>query len=62
MLIECISYQLKGERGDTGADPMLQMKDFLLGRKVCDEAWLDRAGAALQTRLEATKKSKSRHG
>jgi TPP-dependent pyruvate/acetoin dehydrogenase alpha subunit len=62
VLIECISYQLKGERGDTGADPMLQMKDFLLGRKVCDEAWLDRAGAALQTRLEATKKSKSRHG
>lgn len=60
VLIECISYRLKGAGGNAEADPMLQMKDFLLERKVCDEAWLDRAGAALQTRLETTKKSKTR--
>ena len=56
VLIECISYRLKDAGGDAGADPMLHMKDFLLGRKVCDEAWLDRAGAALQMRLDAARK------
>jgi hypothetical protein len=29
------------------------MKEFLLGRKVCTEAWLKRAGDGLRRRIEA---------
>jgi TPP-dependent pyruvate/acetoin dehydrogenase alpha subunit len=58
VLIDCISYWLKGTTEDAKADPLLQMKDFLLGRKVCDEAWLEEAGAALRTRLEAARKDR----
>ncbi len=43
VLIECVAYGADGERGSAPVDPLVQMKQFLLGRKVCTEAWLERA-------------------
>jgi TPP-dependent pyruvate/acetoin dehydrogenase alpha subunit len=56
VLIECVSYRLEGAAEGAEADSVLQMRDFLLGRKVCDKAWLDQSGAALRARLEAARK------
>jgi TPP-dependent pyruvate/acetoin dehydrogenase alpha subunit len=51
VLMECVTYRLRGERKKSFVDPILQMKSFLIGRKVCSEAWPDKAGNALQTRI-----------
>ncbi len=34
-------------------DPISQMKDFLIKRKVCSETWVDRAGDVLRRNLQA---------
>ena len=36
-------------------DPLKQMKTFLLARKVCTAAWLEKAGERLRTRISSTK-------
>jgi TPP-dependent pyruvate/acetoin dehydrogenase alpha subunit len=53
VLIECVAYRM----GVTGApgDPLVQMKEFLLGRKVCSKAWLERAGDGLRRRIGAAR-------
>jgi acetoin:2,6-dichlorophenolindophenol oxidoreductase subunit alpha len=51
VLIDCVTYKTKGEKADSHADPLLRMKDFLLGRKVCTETWLQNAGDSLRRRL-----------
>lgn len=50
VLVECVTYQLKNEQS-SAVDPIVQMKSFLIGRKVCTEAWLDRAGDRLQKKI-----------
>jgi acetoin:2,6-dichlorophenolindophenol oxidoreductase subunit alpha len=52
VLVECVTYQLKNERKASVVDPIAQMKSFLMGRKVCTEAWLDRAGDRLRKRIQ----------
>jgi TPP-dependent pyruvate/acetoin dehydrogenase alpha subunit len=52
VLVECVAFPVKKKRG-AAVDPILQMREFLLGRKVCDEAWLDRAGDALGRQMSA---------
>jgi TPP-dependent pyruvate/acetoin dehydrogenase alpha subunit len=49
VLVECMSFRAAG-----GAiDPLAQMKEFLLGRKVCTKAWLEVPGKRLQRRIAA---------
>lgn len=54
VLIECISGRIKGRRTDEPDDPILQMKDFLIGRKVCDEEWANHVGDALHKTIART--------
>ncbi|WP_353071520.1 thiamine pyrophosphate-dependent enzyme [Tunturiibacter gelidoferens] len=54
VLIECKGYRVDGVGGDSRQDPLVQMKSFLLGRKVCTKAWLERAGERLRKRISST--------
>jgi TPP-dependent pyruvate/acetoin dehydrogenase alpha subunit len=51
VLIECKGYWVEGTRKNSNDDPLAHMKSFLLGRKVCTEAWLERAGERLRGRI-----------
>jgi len=55
VLIECVDYRKKGPEGDAFGDPLEEMKKFLLGRRVCTKAWLERAGEGMRRRIAATK-------
>jgi len=55
VLIECVAYETKGAKVDSPGDPLLQMKEFLLGRKVCTEARLQNAGDSLRRRLSSAR-------
>jgi TPP-dependent pyruvate/acetoin dehydrogenase alpha subunit len=54
-LIECVAYRAGGSGVDASGDPLEQMKEFLLGRKVCTKAWLERAGEGLRRRISAAR-------
>ena len=51
VLVECVAYRLEGERKAAWVDPLVQMKEFLLWRKVCKEAWLHRTGDGLRRQI-----------
>ena len=55
MLIECVAHRLDGKRKGAMDDPILRMRKFMLGRKVCSEAWLNGVGDAFRKRMEATR-------
>jgi TPP-dependent pyruvate/acetoin dehydrogenase alpha subunit len=55
VLIECVAYRTEGSGGGAWGDPLVQMKEFLLGRKVCPKAWLERAGDGLRRRITAAR-------
>ena len=55
VLIECVEFRVKGGKGSLPVDPVLQMKKFLLGGKICTEAWLKGAGDGLRRRIAAAK-------
>jgi TPP-dependent pyruvate/acetoin dehydrogenase alpha subunit len=55
VLIECVAYRTPGSGVDAAGDPLEQMKEFLLGRKVCTKAWLERAGEGLRRRITAAR-------
>jgi acetoin:2,6-dichlorophenolindophenol oxidoreductase subunit alpha len=54
VLIECKRYLVEGARKDSTDDPLAQMRDFLLDRKVCTAAWLEKAGERLRKRLSSS--------
>jgi TPP-dependent pyruvate/acetoin dehydrogenase alpha subunit len=56
VLIECMEYRMEGKGGSGSADPLVQMKEFLLSRKVCTKAWLKSAGARLGRQMAAAGK------
>jgi TPP-dependent pyruvate/acetoin dehydrogenase alpha subunit len=56
VLLECVEFRVKGKSGSLPVDPLVQMKKFLLGRKVCTEAWLKGAGDRLRRRMAAADK------
>jgi TPP-dependent pyruvate/acetoin dehydrogenase alpha subunit len=56
VLIECKGYLVEGAGEDSSQDPLLLMKSFLLGRKVCTEAWVKKAGERLGKRISSTEK------
>jgi TPP-dependent pyruvate/acetoin dehydrogenase alpha subunit len=60
VLVECVAFSVKGRRRNSVVDPLVLMREFLLGRKVCSEAWLDRAGDRL-TRQIGTKPGRVDH-
>jgi TPP-dependent pyruvate/acetoin dehydrogenase alpha subunit len=51
VLIECMEYLMEGKGGSASTDPLVQMKEFLLSRKVCTKAWLKSAGAELRRQI-----------
>ncbi|WP_158941423.1 thiamine pyrophosphate-dependent enzyme [Granulicella sp. S190] len=53
VLIECKQYPGSNRNG-AASDPLLQMKAFLLGRKLCTQAWLDRADGRLHNLISST--------
>jgi TPP-dependent pyruvate/acetoin dehydrogenase alpha subunit len=62
VLVECVAFPGKEKRGGRVVDPLVQMREFLLGRKVCSAAWLDRAGDALTRQIAAgTRGAGARH-
>ena len=52
VVIECVPYRQQGESND----PIVRMKDFLLGRKVCTPEWLNRAGDTFRERISSMKR------
>ena len=55
VVIECVRYRLKGKQGASALDPIVQMKEFLLARKVGDQAWMDRVEDVFRKRLATQK-------
>jgi TPP-dependent pyruvate/acetoin dehydrogenase alpha subunit len=53
VLIECVAYRTGSSGGGAPDDPLVQMKEFLLGRKVGTKAWLERAGERMRRRIAA---------
>jgi TPP-dependent pyruvate/acetoin dehydrogenase alpha subunit len=53
VLIECVAHRMGGSGGAASGDPLIQMREFLLGRKVCTKTWLERAGDGLRRRITA---------
>jgi TPP-dependent pyruvate/acetoin dehydrogenase alpha subunit len=51
VLVECVAFPVKGRRRDSVIDPLVLMREFLLGRKVCSETWLDAAGDRLARQI-----------
>jgi TPP-dependent pyruvate/acetoin dehydrogenase alpha subunit len=51
VLVECVAFPVKGRRRDSVVDPLMLMREFLLGRKVCSETWLDAAGDRLARQI-----------
>jgi TPP-dependent pyruvate/acetoin dehydrogenase alpha subunit len=56
VLVECVTFAAKG--GGV-VDPLVQMREFLLGRRVCSEAWIDRAGEAVARQIAAAGKRRT---
>ena len=55
VLIECVAHRMAGSGGAASGDPLVQMREFLLGRKVCTKTWLERAGDGLRRRITAAR-------
>jgi TPP-dependent pyruvate/acetoin dehydrogenase alpha subunit len=55
VVIECVRYRLKGKQGASALDPIAQMKELLLARKVDDQTWMDRVEEAFRQRLATQK-------
>jgi TPP-dependent pyruvate/acetoin dehydrogenase alpha subunit len=55
VLIECVEYRAKGKGANRSIDPLILMERFLLGRKICTQAWLKGAGDGLRRRIAATR-------
>lgn len=53
VVIKCVAFETDGQGKKSVLDPLLQMKSFMLGRRVCSEAWLGKVGPAFRKRVEA---------
>ena len=52
VILECIvAYEWRSNDRADESDPILQMEKFMLGRKVCSEAWMSRVGDSFRKRL-----------
>ncbi len=57
VLIEGVPFHLQGEKRAATADPIVQLGEFLLSRKVCTPAWLAAAQKSFRGRLASAKAS-----
>ena len=55
VLIECIPYRLEGVKERPESDPIALLRGFMLGRKVCSEAWMDGVEVRFRERLKSLK-------
>ena len=55
VVIECVTYRLRGKGRDSALDPIAQMKEFLFARKVSDRAWMDRVEETFRKRIATQK-------
>jgi acetoin:2,6-dichlorophenolindophenol oxidoreductase subunit alpha len=55
VLIECVAYKTEGAKDDSPGDPLLQLTNFLLERKVCTKTWLQNTGDSLRKRISSSK-------
>ena len=55
VLIECVAYGARGRLANVALDPLIQMEEFLLRRKVCTRAWLKSSGERMRRRIAAAK-------
>jgi TPP-dependent pyruvate/acetoin dehydrogenase alpha subunit len=53
VLIECISCGPLGQQSEGMDDPILHMKNFMVGRKVCSEDWANHAGDLFRKKIAA---------
>ena len=53
VLIECIPYQLAVEKKISDTDPIAGLRRFLLGRKICNAAWMEAVETRFRKRLAA---------
>jgi TPP-dependent pyruvate/acetoin dehydrogenase alpha subunit len=51
VLIDCVAALSAGQRSAGKDDPLLHMKKFLIGRKICDAAWANHAGDVLRKKI-----------
>lgn len=52
VFMECVAFSLEGPRRISQSDSIVQLKQYLLERKVATLSWLDGAGSDLRLRLE----------
>lgn len=55
VLIECVNHSMDSRGGGAPGDPLVQMREFLLNRKVCSKAWLEGAVDGLRRRIAAAR-------
>ncbi len=55
VVIECVAYRLKSKQGVSVLDPVAQMKEFLLARKVSNQTWMGRIEETFRKRLAKQK-------
>jgi TPP-dependent pyruvate/acetoin dehydrogenase alpha subunit len=55
VLLECVTHATEGARDGAAGDPLVRMERFLLGRKVCSKAWLERERDTVRGRIAAAK-------
>jgi TPP-dependent pyruvate/acetoin dehydrogenase alpha subunit len=53
VLIECLAYGANGSARRAPVDPLVQIKVSLLERRVCTEAWMERARDGMLRRIAA---------
>ncbi len=51
-LVDCVLFSPKRKRSPAPADPVLQMKTFLLARSIATQSWLDQVEKRMQKRIE----------
>jgi TPP-dependent pyruvate/acetoin dehydrogenase alpha subunit len=51
VLIECTSSQLAEQRSSEISDPILYMKQFLIGRNISTEKWVNHVGDSFRKKL-----------
>ena len=55
VILECIVPRMEEQRSADSEDPILQLEKFMLGRRVCSEAWLSRVGDSFRKRIDAAR-------
>jgi TPP-dependent pyruvate/acetoin dehydrogenase alpha subunit len=58
VLIECLEFRHRRQGSNDAVDPVVQLGNSLVRRKVCTKAWLRNANRDVRRRLEAAKRDR----